>query len=79
PYAGAASTAVITKPQQEEILARYTDSGKIGWAQAEVAAAVHAGLMNGMTDGTLAPASEATRAQSAVMLRRFLVTAGFIN
>ncbi|MGE6230441.1 glycerophosphodiester phosphodiesterase family protein [Paenibacillus chitinolyticus] len=79
PYAGAASAAAITKPQQEEILARYTDSGKIVWAQAEVAAAVQAGLMNGVTDGTLAPASEATRAQSAVMLGRFLVTAGFIN
>ncbi|MFS0836502.1 glycerophosphodiester phosphodiesterase family protein [Paenibacillus sp. 1P03SA] len=79
PYAGAASAAALTEPQREEILARYTDSGKIVWAQAEVAAAVHAGLMNGMTDGTLAPEGEATRAQSAAMLRRFLVTAGFIN
>ncbi len=35
--------------------------------------------MNGMTDTTLATDQQATRAQSATMLKRFLSNVGFIN
>ena len=69
----------MTQTKQEEILAAFKDAGQIGWAKADVAAALQAGLMNGMTSDTIDAQSFATRAQSAVVLKRFLGKAGFIN
>ncbi|WP_256865216.1 glycerophosphodiester phosphodiesterase family protein [Paenibacillus sp. 32352] len=69
----------MTQAKQQEMLAAFKDAGQIGWAKADVAAALQAGLMNGMTSDTIDPQSFATRAQSAVLLKRFLGKAGFIN
>ncbi|MBE1445682.1 S-layer homology domain-containing protein [Paenibacillus sp. OAS669] len=67
----------VTDPQT--VLSKYKDSNKIVWAQKEIAAAINAGLINGMTDDTIGSDSQATRAQSATMLKRFLSVANFIN
>ncbi|SFM12783.1 S-layer homology domain-containing protein [Paenibacillus sp. 1_12] len=67
----------VSDPQS--VLSKFKDSNKIVWAQKEIAAAVNAGIINGLTDDTIGSASKATRAQSATMLKRFLSTANFIN
>lgn len=67
----------VSDPQS--VLSKFKDSNKIVWAQKEIAAAINAGLINGMTDDTIGSASQATRAQSATMLKRFLSVANFIN
>ena len=52
-------------------LGRYPDSAAVaGYAQEAMAWAVSAGLIQGRSDGTLAPAGSATRAQTAVILHR---------
>ncbi|WP_179232753.1 S-layer homology domain-containing protein [Paenibacillus rigui] len=56
----------------EDVLKKYTDSGNISWAQKELAAAINIGLISGMTEDTLAPEAQATRAQAAVVLKRVL-------
>ncbi|WP_345774024.1 S-layer homology domain-containing protein [Paenibacillus sp. H1-7] len=67
----------VTDPQS--VLSKFKDANKIVWAQKEIAAAINAGLINGMTDDTIGSADQATRAQSATMLKRFLNKANFIN
>ncbi|MEI7026455.1 S-layer homology domain-containing protein [Paenibacillus sp. y28] len=62
----------VSGARQTEILANYKDSKDIIWAHKEIATAIDAGLMNGMTDNTIGSAQTATRAQSAVMLKRLL-------
>ncbi|KZE75924.1 hypothetical protein AV654_26080, partial [Paenibacillus elgii] len=69
----------LSQAKQSEVLAPFKDGGRLGWAKAEVAAAIHAGLMNGMTAETLEADGIATRAQSVVMLKRFLSKANYIN
>ncbi|MFH5181185.1 S-layer homology domain-containing protein [Paenibacillus sp. TAB 01] len=54
----------------EEALKNYTDADQIIWAQKELAAAINTGLISGMTEDTLAPEAQATRAQAAVVLKR---------
>ncbi|WP_240419300.1 S-layer homology domain-containing protein [Paenibacillus periandrae] len=76
-YAGAKPT--VTSERQNELLAKYTDANQIVWAQQEVATAIEAGIIDGITDNTIAPTSQATRAQSAAMLKRLLTKANFIN
>ncbi|WP_340400526.1 S-layer homology domain-containing protein [Paenibacillus sp. FSL H8-0079] len=47
----------------------FTDQAKIGtWAQAAVAQAVQAGIINGYTDGTFQPNANITRAEMATMI-----------
>ncbi|WP_282937480.1 bacterial Ig-like domain-containing protein [Paenibacillus sp. RC67] len=61
-------------------LAAFADSKDISnWAKDAVAGAVNAGIINGVTDQTFAPGSKATRAEAAVMLKRLLQFADFIN
>ncbi|MCP1305664.1 glycerophosphodiester phosphodiesterase family protein [Paenibacillus tyrfis] len=69
----------ISQAKQSEVLAPFKDASSLGWSKAEVTAAIHAGLMNGMTAETLEAGGIATRAQSAVMLKRFLSKANYIN
>jgi N-acetylmuramoyl-L-alanine amidase len=76
-YAGQDTT--VSTSEQASLLAKFTDADQIVWGQKELAAAVKAGIVDGMTDTTLGPTLQATRAQSAVMLKRFLSKAGFIN
>jgi N-acetylmuramoyl-L-alanine amidase len=76
-YAGAKPD--VTSTRQSELLAKFTDASTIVWAQQEVATAIEAGIIDGITDSTIAPISQATRAQSATMLKRLLTKANFIN
>lgn len=51
----------------------FTDSSDIGaWAQAAVAQAVQAGILNGYSDGSFRPDAVITRAEMAVMAARAL-------
>ncbi|GIP35123.1 S-layer homology domain-containing protein [Paenibacillus sp. J2TS4] len=76
-YAG--KDVKVTSTEQDSLLAKFADADSIVWGQAEMAAAVKAGIVDGMTDTSIAPRNDATRAQSAAMLKRLLDNAGFIN
>lgn len=69
----------VSSSEQAELLAKFNDSNKIVWAQNELAVAVAAGIVDGITDTTISPNTQATRAQSATMLKRLLTKANFIN
>lgn len=61
-------------------LDKFTDSNGLNvWSKAAVAEAVSAGIVNGVTETTFVPAAPATRAEAAVMLKRFLQAVHFIN
>ena len=62
-------------------LDQFTDStGLSVWSkEGSVAQAVIAGIVNGATETTFAPAAHATRAEAAVMLKRLLQYVQFIN
>ncbi|MFD0677430.1 MULTISPECIES: alginate lyase family protein [unclassified Paenibacillus] len=69
-----------TSGKTKQLLAKFTDQGIISaWAQEAAAQAVDAVLINGQTDTTFVPQANATRAEAAVMLKRFLQFEGFIN
>lgn len=76
-YAGLKSN--LSDSQQLALLSKFSDSNKIIWAQKEIAAAIDAGIINGLTDTTIGSSNQATRAEAAAMLKRFLIKAGFIN
>jgi N-acetylmuramoyl-L-alanine amidase len=69
----------LTNTRQTQLLKRYNDAGSIVWGHKEVAIAIEAGIIEGMTSTTLSPKSDATRAQSATMLNRLLKKIEFIN
>ncbi|MFK7696106.1 S-layer homology domain-containing protein [Paenibacillus sp. HJGM_3] len=76
-YAGV--NVEVDSAKQAQLLSAWSDSNRIIWGHKEVAAALEAGIVNGMTDTTLGTDQNATRAQSATMLKRFLQKANFIN
>lgn len=76
-FAGVKSDLSAT--QQATLLGKFTDAGQIAWADKEIAAAVDAGIINGLTNTTIGSSKQATRAEAATMLKRFLTKAGFIN
>ncbi|MBB6671941.1 DUF2252 family protein [Cohnella nanjingensis] len=58
----------------------FKDQALIGaWAREAVMAAQAAGIVQGHTDNTFAPAQAVTRAEAAVMLSRLLKAVGFMN
>lgn len=67
----------VSDPQS--VLSKFKDAKDIVWAQNEIAAAINSGLINGLTDTTIGSAEQATRAQSATILKRLLSTARFID
>lgn len=69
----------IDAAKQAQLLSNWSDAKQIIWGHAEIAAALEAGIVNGMTDTTLGTNQNATRAQSATMLKRFLTKADFID
>lgn len=69
----------VSASRQAELLAKFADSDEIVWADAEIAAAIESGIVDGMTDDEIGPRLSATRAQSATMLKRLLTEADFIN
>lgn len=61
-------------------LDKFTDSKSLSaWSKDAVARAVSAGIVNGVTETEFVPAAPATRAEAAVMLKRFLQFVQFIN
>ncbi|MFD1175749.1 glycerophosphodiester phosphodiesterase family protein [Paenibacillus puldeungensis] len=77
-YAGAYTSAGDTG-QDKELLSHYKDSDRLTWSSVEVAAAIRLGLMEGVSAERIGSSSYATRAQSAVMIKRLLSKALFIN
>lgn len=76
-YAGADLS--VTEAEQDQLLAQYDDRSAIGWGHEEMAAAVDANIVYGMSEDTLAPKQHATRVQATAMLKRYLDHVGFIN
>ncbi|MCR2804847.1 S-layer homology domain-containing protein [Paenibacillus soyae] len=64
----------LTKAQEEQ----FRDAHDIVWANEELAAALSIGLMKGTADGYLLPQRNATRAEAAALLIRFLEIAKLI-
>ncbi|MFM9330193.1 S-layer homology domain-containing protein [Paenibacillus mesotrionivorans] len=60
--------------------AAFTDSTSVSaWAKDAVRTAQVAGLVNGLEDGSFRPQAQATRAEAAVMIKRYLLKAEFMN
>ncbi|MEF3304499.1 S-layer homology domain-containing protein [Paenibacillus sp. GYB003] len=78
-YEFADGKVAIDQASITKALSKFSDSDNIVWGQREVAIALSTGLVNGMTDTTLETDSQATRAQAATMLKRFLSKVGFID
>ncbi|MFD0678358.1 MULTISPECIES: S-layer homology domain-containing protein [unclassified Paenibacillus] len=58
----------------------FTDGSSMSsWAKEAISQSIEAGIMNGKTSQTFEPSSNATRAEAAVVLKRLLQYAGFIN
>ncbi|MGU3471311.1 S-layer homology domain-containing protein, partial [Paenibacillus sp. D51F] len=78
--AGAVDQQGTPSGQADQKLAKFADYSSISyWAQAAVDQIAGAGIIEGMDNGNFAPSEYATRAQAAVMLKRFLNYVGFIN
>src|SRR5690606_13737712 len=70
----------IAVSKADDLLNKFGDQADISeWARAAVARAVEAGIIRGVTADTIAPATYATRAQAAVLLKRFLQFIEFID
>ncbi|MFC5653089.1 S-layer homology domain-containing protein [Paenibacillus solisilvae] len=78
--ANAAGIQIGLSGSSVTVLKRFKDSTKIGtWAQGDVAKAVQAGVINGMSNGTFGGKTAASRAQAAVMIKRLLDYLNFID
>lgn len=78
-YEYAGSTIAIDNAEQTQLLSAWSDANKIVWGHTEVAKAVKVGLLDGMTNTTLETDGQATRAQTAAMVQRFLTAVNFID
>ncbi|MBW7452706.1 S-layer homology domain-containing protein [Paenibacillus sepulcri] len=76
-YAGKEVT--LTDAEASAALAAFTDASSLGWAKAEVAAAVKSGIVLGQTTTKVVGDASASRAEAATMVIRLLGNAGFIN
>ncbi|SDD07113.1 S-layer homology domain-containing protein [Paenibacillus sp. UNCCL117] len=71
--------ASLTAEQAQAVLAKFGDSSGSPWATTEMAQAVETGILQGQTSASLGALAQATRAEAAVMLKRFLERCGFID
>ncbi|GIQ70359.1 S-layer homology domain-containing protein [Xylanibacillus composti] len=70
----------LTDAQVRAQLAGFTDANQVGgWAVEEMAVAIQSRIVYGMNATTLAPHDNATRAQAAAMISRYLGSIGFID
>ncbi|MFB9751060.1 S-layer homology domain-containing protein [Paenibacillus hodogayensis] len=76
-YAGGRVT--VDASEQAKLLSDYYDANEIVWGHTEVAKAISAGFMEGMSTHTLETDSTATRAQTVAMLKRVLTSVRFID
>ncbi|MBD3917167.1 S-layer homology domain-containing protein [Paenibacillus sp. PR3] len=64
----------------DSLLAQYSDGSKVSeWAQSAVSELIASELLKGNQDGLLNPKANLTRAEMAVVMKRFLVQVGFIS
>jgi hypothetical protein len=76
----ALNTAGKPKAANVQHIESYTDGSSMsGWAKEAISVAIEAGIMNGKTSQSFEPSSNATRAEAAVVLKRLLQYAEFIN
>lgn len=69
----------LTDAEATAALAGFKDTANLGWAKAEVAAAVKAGLVLGQSSTLIAGNANATRAEAATLIARYLPNAGLTN
>jgi len=75
----AGKEVVLSADEIAAVLGGYSDAGQIGsWAQAELAAAIDAGIVRGTSDNTVTPNATATRAEAVAMIIRLLGNVDFI-
>ncbi|MUT65030.1 Ig-like domain-containing protein [Paenibacillus sp. NEAU-GSW1] len=79
--AAKAAGVTITLPQTTSTyLNAFTDRGKVAsWAKNDVAKAVYTGVITGKTTTTFSPATNATRAEAVVMIKRLLEYVKFLD
>lgn len=64
----------------ENVLGNYMDNGSISdWAKHSIAELLTAQIMKGKSETTIDPVASASRAEAAVMIKRFLQYVQFIN
>lgn len=72
-----AAGKTVAADRVEGLLKAFSDRARIsGWAREGVAAAADAGIVKGRGGGAFAPADDATRAEAAAMLKRYLGSVG---
>ncbi|MCR2806309.1 immunoglobulin-like domain-containing protein [Paenibacillus soyae] len=69
----------LSSDELADILGESKDADYIVWAHQELAQAVRTGIVIGKEEFMLAPRALATRAEAAVMIKRFLKQAEFID
>ncbi len=69
----------LTPTQQSALLRPFADADTIAWSKADFAELIHAGIVSGNANSTLAASKAATRAEAAAMLKRLLSKIGFIE
>ena len=76
----AAGKSINTTGTTDEILISYSDQASISsYAKDSFAQLIDAGIIKGKTNATIVPSADATRAEAAVILKRFLQFVQFIN
>ena len=75
---GTTPQMTITPGQVDAALAGYADRHLLAWSKTDMAIAVRDGVVQGLTETSLAPNAPATRAQAAVMLKRWLTNIDFL-
>ncbi|NPV70714.1 MAG: hypothetical protein HPY55_08740 [Firmicutes bacterium] len=69
--------ASVSAAEETSLLQGFGDAGLVqSWAKSDVAKALKSGLIKGMTPASFAPADNATRAQSATVIKRLMEQAG---
>ncbi|MGU3471618.1 S-layer homology domain-containing protein [Paenibacillus sp. D51F] len=76
-YAG--KSIKLTDAEANAALVGFKDTAALGWAKAEVASAIKAGIVNGQSTNTIAGNASANRAEAATMIARYLPIAGLSN
>lgn len=78
-YQYAGGEIAMDASKQSKLLAEWDDTEWIVWGETEVAKALSAGFMVGMSDTELETYRSATRAQTVTMLKRVLTKLDFID
>lgn len=70
-------STTLTTSEIKAQLAKFSDGNKVAsWSKAALAAAIKNGIIMGRPSGNCLPKTSATRAESVVVIKRFLSTAG---